>query len=381
MGTLTGRIFRSIFLTAVAVVLFAGVLVTGLVYTVLDSQLRRELLNTAEVIEAALPTTRDEAGYLESLELRDLRITWIAADGSVLYDSVASEATEWENHLARPEVQEALRSGSGFASRHSATLDVETIYLARLLPDGTILRVAGTQKSILGHMATALVPGILILLVVAAIAAASARFTAQRILRPLSTIDFEEPLGAEAYPELSPLLTRLNDNALKDARVTVINDDAARWLEAHADVFDFVVVDFPDPSSFALGKLYSTGFYRLLARHLAPGGRMVVQSTSPYYARRSFWTIVVTLEAAGLKTAPYHALVPSFGEWGYVLAGREAPVMPTAYPEGLRFLTVAGTRDLFHFPADMARLPAKPNRLNEQGLVRLFEQEWQGVTH
>jgi spermidine synthase len=179
----------------------------------------------------------------------------------------------------------------------------------------------------------------------------------------------------------APLLTRLNDHALKDARVTIVNDDAARWLEEHADVFDFVVADFPDPANFALGKLYSTSFYRLLARHLAPDGRIAVQSTSPYYARRSFWTIVATLEAVGLKTAPYHALVPSFGEWGYVLAGREAPVMPAAYPEGLRFLTVAGTQDLFHFPADMARLPAKPNRLNEQGLVRLFEQEWQGVSH
>ncbi|GHT94660.1 polyamine aminopropyltransferase 1 [Betaproteobacteria bacterium] len=176
-----------------------------------------------------------------------------------------------------------------------------------------------------------------------------------------------------------PLLTGLNGNALNDRRVTIINDDAGRWLEENADVFDFVVVDFPDPSSFALGKLYSTGFYRLLTRHLAPDGRLVVQSTSPYYARRSFWTIAVTLEAAGLKTAPYHALVPSFGEWGYVLAGQDEPALPTTYPKGLRFLTVASTPDLFHFPADMARLPVEPNRLNEQSLVRIFEQEWHGV--
>lgn len=177
----------------------------------------------------------------------------------------------------------------------------------------------------------------------------------------------------------APLLTQLNGNALKDPRVSVINADAAIWLEENGEVFDFVVVDFPDPSNFALGKLYSTGFYRLLERHLAPGGRVVIQSTSPYYARRSFWTIVATLEAAGFQTAPYHALVPSFGEWGYVLAGREPPGLPSAYPEGLRFLTVAGTGDLFHFPADMARLPMAPNRLNEQSLVRLFEQEWHGA--
>jgi spermidine synthase len=174
----------------------------------------------------------------------------------------------------------------------------------------------------------------------------------------------------------APLLVQLNGGALNDARVRIVNDDAARWLEEHVDTFDFIVADFPDPSSFALGKLYSTGFYRLVKQHLAPGGRLVVQSTSPYYARRSFWTIVATLDAVGLKTAPYHALVPSFGEWGYVLAGEETPTLPAAYPQGLRFLTVAGTADLFHFPGDMSRVPAEPNRLDEQGLVRVFEDEW-----
>jgi spermidine synthase len=207
-------------------------------------------------------------------------------------------------------------------------------------------------------------------------------FAAREILRypqiqSITLVDLD-PAMTRLFSS-APLLTQLNGNALNDPRVKVVNDDAARWLEEHADVFDFVVVDFPDPSSFALGKLYSTGFYRLLVRHLAAGAQVVVQSTSPYYARRSFWTIVTTLEAVGLKTAPYHALVPSFGEWGYVLAGRDVPALPTTYPAGLRFLTVAGTADLFHFPADMARLPAEPNRLNEQGLVRLFEQEWHGV--
>ncbi|MDR1708766.1 MAG: polyamine aminopropyltransferase [Candidatus Accumulibacter sp.] len=177
----------------------------------------------------------------------------------------------------------------------------------------------------------------------------------------------------------APPLTQLNGGALNDARVTVVNDDAARWLEEHADVFDFIVADFPDPSNYSLGKLYSTGFYRLLRRHLAPGGVAVVQATSPFYARRSFWTIDATLRAAGLHTAPYHALVPSFGEWGYVLAAETPPRLPAAYPGGLRFLTVESTPDLFHFPADMARLEMPPNRLNDQALVRLFEQEWSRV--
>ena len=126
----------------------------------------------------------------------------------------------------------------------------------------------------------------------------------------------------------APLLRQLNGEALNSPRVHIHNADAARWLEEcdapggesqphrHADpcLFDFIVIDFPDPSSYALGKLYSTAFYRLLSKRLAERGLMVVQATSPYYARRSFWTVVATLEAVGLQTAPYHALVPSFGD-------------------------------------------------------------------
>jgi predicted membrane-bound spermidine synthase len=76
----------------------------------------------------------------------------------------------------------------------------------------------------------------------------------------------------------------------------------------NGEAFDFVVVDFPDPSNFALGKRYSTAFYRLLEKRLSAKGRIVVQATSPLYARKSFWSIVATLEAAGFKVAPYHAL-------------------------------------------------------------------------
>jgi two-component system phosphate regulon sensor histidine kinase PhoR len=225
MGTLTGRVFRSIFFTSVAAVLLVAVLFAGLAYAILDGQLRRELSNTAGIIESALPVqgvdangvdangvdaNNAERAYLEGLTLRDIRMTWIAADGSVLYDNIAASTPVIENHLDRPEVQEALKSGTGIAARHSQTLDEETVYLARLLPDGTVLRVAGTQKNILGHIGVVLLPGILILLAVAAMAAVVARLTARRMLRPLSTIDFEQPLENDTYPELSPFLTRLD---------------------------------------------------------------------------------------------------------------------------------------------------------------------------
>ncbi|MGB7501447.1 MAG: polyamine aminopropyltransferase, partial [Azonexus sp.] len=151
---------------------------------------------------------------------------------------------------------------------------------------------------------------------------------------------------------------------------------------------DFIVIDFPDPANFALGKLYTSAFYRLLEKRLSARGLIVVQSTSPLYARQSFWCVVATLEDVGFKTAPYHALVPSFGEWGFIIAGRQefVPVAPqggflrgAVDPEKPRFLTPEIVPDLFRFPADMARVPAEVNRLNNQVLVRYFEQEWRKV--
>jgi spermidine synthase len=174
----------------------------------------------------------------------------------------------------------------------------------------------------------------------------------------------------------SPLLRPLNGDALHSPKLTIVTADALQWLEASSEQFDFVVADFPDPSSHGLGKLYSTAFYRLLAQHVSATGMIVVQATSPMYARESFWTVVTTLEAAGWQTAPYHALVPSFGEWGYIIAGHRGYQMPKTVPVPTRFVTPDALPALFHFPADMARVPAEPNRLDNQNLVRVFEREW-----
>src|SRR5579862_750198 len=138
-----------------------------------------------------------------------------------------------------------------------------------------------------------------------------------------------------------PMLAPLNGYSFRNPRVRVINEDAFPWLDRNPDVWDFVVVDFPDPTSFSLGKLYTTAFYRLLKKHLSANGLIVVQSTSPMFSRQSYWCIVETLKQAGFHTWPYHVYVPSFGEWGYTLAG-SAWEPPQRLPEGLRFLTVAG---------------------------------------
>jgi spermidine synthase len=177
------------------------------------------------------------------------------------------------------------------------------------------------------------------------------------------------------------MLVTLNAGSLKSPKVKIINEDAFPWLDNSSEMFDFVVVDFPDPTNFSLGKLYTTAFYRLLARHVSAGGFIVVQSTSPMFARQSYWCIVNTLKQAGLRTWPYHVYVPSFGEWGFALAGTGSYEPPVRLPEKLRFLAVQNLADLFRFPNDMLPVDAEPNRLNDQVLVRYYEREWRNVTH
>lgn len=177
-----------------------------------------------------------------------------------------------------------------------------------------------------------------------------------------------------------PMLRGLNADALLSPKVTVVNQDAFAWLEQNPGQFDVIVVDFPDPTNFSIGKLYTTSFYTLLDQHLAASGFAVVQTTSPLIARRSFWTVAHTVASTGLTVTPYHAHVPSFGEWGFVLASRRPFRLPDALPPGLRFLTPEGMPSLFQFPPDMAELPTGVNRLSNQVLVQTFEQEW-GKVH
>jgi len=177
-----------------------------------------------------------------------------------------------------------------------------------------------------------------------------------------------------------PLLRSLNGDALRSPKVHVVNHDAFAWLEQNPGEYDVIVVDFPDPTNFSIGKLYTTSFYTLIDQHLAASGYAVVQTTSPLIARKSYWTVAQTLEAAGLTTTPYHAHVPSFGEWGFILASRRPFRAPTELPAGLRFLTLDGLPALFQFPPDMSRVPAEVNRLSNQVLVQTFEQEW-GKVH
>jgi spermidine synthase len=173
-----------------------------------------------------------------------------------------------------------------------------------------------------------------------------------------------------------PEMSKLNNQALRSPKVKVVIADAFTWLEQAQDHFDLAFVDFPDPSNYSVGKLYTDHFYRRLVSHLDPEGLFVVQCSSPLAARRTFWSIITTMEFAGLKALPYHVYVPSFGEWGFALVGRKEPRIRSGLPFTTRFVNQAELTRMLDFSADMSRVPVEANRLFDQVLVRYFQQDW-----
>lgn len=173
-----------------------------------------------------------------------------------------------------------------------------------------------------------------------------------------------------------PLLLRLNRRSLRDPRVRIHHEDALRFVRRTRQRYDLIIVDLPDPATLSLGKLYSLQFFRLLARRLRDGGALGLQATSPVFARRTYWCIVHTLRKAGFHTYPYHVNVPSFSEWGFVLATAK-PLSPAALrlPWPGRFLTEAVLPTLFVFPPDIGPLPTQINHLDNQIVVKYFNDD------
>jgi spermidine synthase len=174
-----------------------------------------------------------------------------------------------------------------------------------------------------------------------------------------------------------PLLARLNQQSFSDPRVQVINEDAFIWVEQTKEpLYDAAIVDFPDPNTFALGKLYTTRFYKLLRTRLTENAAVSVQSTSPMFARNSYWCIVRTLEAAGFVVRPYYTAVPSFGLWGFALARSTPFDVPRNPMAGLKFLDDQTLAAMFTLSKDIEAVPVEINRLDNQVLVRYYEGEW-----
>ena len=204
---MTEKIFRSIILTAVIVLIGCFIAVATVQYGYFTNLQRQEL--TAELNLAAPSVERDGLDYLESLEDTSSRITWVAADGRVLFDSDAS-AGEMDNHADRSEIAEALETGSGESERYSATMTEKTLYMARRLSDGSVLRVSSAFYTILTVALGSMQAFFAILLAAIAVSVLLARRLSRRIITPLNTLDLQHPLDNDAYEELSPLLKRID---------------------------------------------------------------------------------------------------------------------------------------------------------------------------
>lgn len=204
---MTKKIFQSILLVAGAVLLASLLIIMGFLYDyfggVEENQLRDELSLAAAAVEDG------GADYLSQLTADRYRLTWIAADGSVLYDT-KTDAESLENHAARTEVSQALTTGTGESTRYSSTLMEKTMYYAQRLADGTVLRISISRATV-GMIAVGMIQPLLIVLIVALILSGLlARRLSRRIVDPLNSPDLEHPLDNDAYEELSPLLKRIH---------------------------------------------------------------------------------------------------------------------------------------------------------------------------
>lgn len=204
---MTKKIFQSILLVAGCVLLASLLIIMGFLYDyfggVEENQLRNELSLASAAVEDG------GTDYLARLTADRYRLTWIAADGSVIYDT-KTDAESLENHASRAEVSQALTTGTGESTRYSSTLMEKTMYYAQRLDDGTVLRISISRATV-GMIAVGMIQPLLIVLIVALILSGLlARRLSRRIVDPLNSLDLEHPLDNDAYEELSPLLKRIH---------------------------------------------------------------------------------------------------------------------------------------------------------------------------
>ena len=204
---MTKKIFKSTVLVSAMILILGSALVMGILYRYFGKQLDGELEKEASYL--AYGVEQNGVNYLEHLKQKDARMTYIDASGNVLYDSQA-DISSMENHSDRKEFEEAVQKGHGYAERMSSTLSEKTVYYARKLTDGTVLRVAAVHSSILALMLQ-LLPSVIgvaiVMLILAGIAAA--RISA-KIVEPINTLDLDHPEDNQIYEEVGPLLSRIH---------------------------------------------------------------------------------------------------------------------------------------------------------------------------
>ena len=204
---MTSKIFRSTFFVVIVILLCAIGIILGVLYGYFDDVQIGQLKD--ELRMAAIGTEESGLSFLKRIESDHFRLTWVAADGTVIYDT-HKDASALENHADREEIQEAFQTGSGEDFRHSNTLLERTVYEARRLSDGSVLRISVSQKTMMILVVGMLHPVSVVIVIAIALSALLARRMANKIVDPLNNLNLEQPLANDTYEELSPLLRRIN---------------------------------------------------------------------------------------------------------------------------------------------------------------------------
>lgn len=181
----------------------------------------------------------------------------------------------------------------------------------------------------------------------------------------------------------NPYITEINKRSLENKKVSIIVGDAFSYLLNNEKSFDLIICDLPDPNNNALARLYSKQFYKLIQKSLAAQGIFVTQATSPYFAKEAFWSIAKTIEASGFKHHyPYHASIPSFGDWGFVLASHaELDLSDPKLAEDTRFLSKQNFSKLFVFDKDIITDKVSVNHLDKPVLLNYYLRGWRYYAH
>lgn len=212
---MTSKIFRSIFTTSLVVLLATLVIITSFLYNYFTNIQINQLKDELSI--ASVGTEQSGEEYLEALESDSFRLTWVASDGTVLFDSQADEVT-MDNHLDREEITEAFETGKGSSARRSATLTEKTLYEAVLLSDGTVLRISVNRASGFVLLLGMMTPVIIVVIVAVIISAVLAHKMSKRIIEPLNKLDLDNPTENDAYEEIAPLLSRIHKQNMKIER-------------------------------------------------------------------------------------------------------------------------------------------------------------------
>lgn len=204
---MTKRIFRSIYIVALGVFVASATCIMGALYNYFTGVQQTQLQTQTNL--AAQGVANEGAGYFENLKTDSLRITWIDTDGTVLYDS-QGDLSNMENHLEREEVKQALSEGMGESTRYSKTLLQRSLYCAKKMNDGTVLRLSVAQKTVFTLLLSMLQPLLIVFAIALVLSLLLAYRLSKKIVEPLNSLDLDEPMNNKEYEELTPVLERLN---------------------------------------------------------------------------------------------------------------------------------------------------------------------------